>query len=203
MPEHEGVCVDNSGGADGKFRLPDGCFIMAYGSDGPLVLGATYRITSEESNTGAVGYFIEEKLDRPLESIPRARMTSHDFFTCIDVDPPKFYGVPGTAEVVVPEGLTIKRGARYNLWTMTDGSIEVDAKGEVYVVAPSALRGWAEALKILADYLPDDNPVCAQHDAVTVSLNPERVHERDKARLDYLGWVPAEIEGVPCFRKYT
>ena len=64
------------------------------------------------------------------------------------------------------------------------------------------LLGMAEAFTIMARYTDATYEFCAEHDEIWAghSINMESVSEADMARLEELGWTPADVGG---FHRYV
>lgn len=63
------------------------------------------------------------------------------------------------------------------------------------------MKDLLEAFTIFAKYIPDVKyPTWCDHDVLAVICDPDIVSEKDKVRLDELGFRP--YEDGNCFRSY-
>lgn len=60
-----------------------------------------------------------------------------------------------------------------------------------------------EAFEIFSKYTDEDYLLEAQHDEIRVSVNPEKVSEEDKERLEDLGFHDGSHHYVPDFYYFT
>jgi hypothetical protein len=51
------------------------------------------------------------------------------------------------------------------------------------------MKDLLEAITIFVKYSSDDYPTCCEHDTLYVLVDPSKVSDADKARLDELGFI--------------
>lgn len=61
------------------------------------------------------------------------------------------------------------------------------------------MRDLIEALTILSKYTDAEYPTHCEHDELTVCVDPAKVSDVDKARLDELGFFVSEED---CFKSF-
>lgn len=57
-----------------------------------------------------------------------------------------------------------------------------------------------EALQIFLKYSKDKYPTHCEHDQLHVNVDPNKVSEEDKKRLEELSFTPDEFDGFKSFR---
>jgi hypothetical protein len=65
----------------------------------------------------------------------------------------------------------------------------------------NGIKGLIEALQIFLKYGNPDYPTHCEHDVLWVCINPENVSDKDRKRLEELGFNAHE-DGDDCFKSY-
>jgi hypothetical protein len=62
------------------------------------------------------------------------------------------------------------------------------------------MKDLIEALTIFLKYGNPRNPTHCEHDVLTIcGIDPEKVSDEDKTKLDKLGFIVSDEDGDPCF----
>lgn len=61
----------------------------------------------------------------------------------------------------------------------------------------------AEAFEIFSKYSDDAYPLHAEHDKISVHINPDEVEEEDRERLEKIGFHANQNSGIPDFYYFT